>query len=69
MFVDRCVCHDVLFEQIKERAEKEGISTIEELQALEICSTKCRMCLPYIEMMFETGETKFRPGAYFERLG
>ncbi|MEO1022738.1 MAG: hypothetical protein AAFW89_09340 [Bacteroidota bacterium] len=69
MIVDRCVCHNVSFEIIKELAAKEGIRNIEELQMLEISSTKCKMCRPYIEMMFETGETKFRPGTNFERLG
>lgn len=65
--VDKCICHSRKFSEIKERAEEESYSTIEELQAEDFCSRGCGLCIPYIELMFETGETEFEPGAYYKR--
>lgn len=67
LLVKRCVCHDTTFVDIKEYASSEGFTTVDELRAVDYCSTKCRMCEPYIEMMFETGETAFEPGAYLKQ--
>ncbi len=65
--VNRCICQKVSFEQIKEYANEHQITDIKQLQAKEICSTKCHMCVPYVEMVLETGETEFEPGAYIRR--
>jgi len=65
--VTRCICHDCSFEKIKEYAEEHKLATVEELQKREICSCGCRMCAPYIELILETGETAFEPGAYYRR--
>lgn len=57
--VDRCICHQITFEEIKKIAKSKGLSTIEQLQREKISSTNCRLCKPYIERMLETGETSF----------
>ena len=64
--VTHCICHNRSFEEIKEFAQSKGFTTVKELQVADVCSTNCRMCEPYVEMMFETGETAFEPGAYLE---
>lgn len=65
--VSKCICHDRSFTEIKEHARQSGFTKIEELQAEDYCSCSCGLCIPYIEMMFETGETEFEPGAYYKR--
>ncbi len=65
--VSRCICHKRDFTEIKEYAEENGYGSVEELQSDKFCSCSCGLCIPYIELMFETGETKFEPGAYYKR--
>lgn len=64
LLVTHCICHARSFEEIKGIASKDGFSSVEELQIEDICSNSCQMCEPYVEMMLETGETAFEPGAY-----
>lgn len=66
LLVTHCICHDRSLKEIKEFAEKEGFTEVGELQAAEFCSTNCKMCKPYVELMLETGETAFEPGAYLK---
>ncbi|GAB5408545.1 MAG: hypothetical protein BalsKO_09100 [Balneolaceae bacterium] len=66
LLVNRCICHDKTFTEIQEYVEQEGINEVAELQAEDYCSNNCRMCEPYLELMFETGETAFEPGAYLK---
>jgi NAD(P)H-nitrite reductase large subunit len=54
-----------MFDEIKDYAEKNNISTIEELQKRNYCSNSCRMCTPYVEMVLKTGQTEFNPGEPF----
>lgn len=68
LLVNRCICHNKTFTEVKEYAEQEGITKVAELQAEDYCSNNCRMCEPYLEMMFETGETAFIPGAYLKEI-
>ncbi|HBX65854.1 MAG: hypothetical protein CL670_13845 [Balneola sp.] len=65
--VSKCICHKKNFNEVKEYAEANGYSKIEELQSDNFCSNSCGLCIPYIELMFETGETEFEPGAYYKR--
>ena len=67
LLVTRCICHNKSIEEIKEFAESNSITSVEELQAEDYCSNNCRMCEPYVELMFETGEIAFEPGAYLKR--
>ncbi len=62
MPVDRCICHNISFRQIKEIAEEKGYHDIQELQAEKISSTNCKLCQPYVKEVLRTGKTSFRPG-------
>jgi bacterioferritin-associated ferredoxin len=66
MAVDRCICHQTRFVDIKRYAETEGITSVEELMERGISSTNCKLCVPYIEQMFKTGETSFDPKIFRE---
>lgn len=66
LLVNRCICHNKTFTEIKEYAEGKEMTKVSELQAEDYCSNSCRMCEPYLELMFETGETAFEPGAYLK---
>ena len=63
--VTKCICHDRSFKEIKEYAREQGIDSVVELQRIKYCSSSCGLCSPYVEMVLETGETEFRPGAYY----
>lgn len=66
MPVDRCICHNILFREIKRIADERGITTLEELQVEKISSTSCKLCLPYVREMLKTGQTSFKPGFHHE---
>ncbi len=66
LLVTHCICHAVSFEEIQSISESAGFKSVEELQAEDVCSTNCKMCKPYIEMMLETGRTAFEPGEYLK---
>lgn len=61
MPVDRCICHQISFLEIKQIANERGIHSLQELQAEKICSTNCRLCEPYINKLLQTGEVSFQP--------
>jgi len=54
MAVDRCVCHEVSFTELKELARSAGC-TLEELRDKTDCCTGCGMCEPYVRLMLKTG--------------
>ncbi|MCC5940230.1 MAG: (2Fe-2S)-binding protein [Balneolaceae bacterium] len=66
MPVDRCICHNILFKEIKRIADERGFTTLEELQDAKISSTSCQLCLPYVKQVLKTGKTSFRPGIYLD---
>lgn len=57
MLVDRCVCHQVTFRELKQIADRDG-ADLEELSRRTHCGTGCGMCRPYIEVMLATGRTE-----------
>lgn len=59
MPIDRCICHKISFEQIKLVSEKMNLNTVEELQKRKICSTNCRLCVPYVKVLLRSGKTVF----------
>lgn len=65
--VSKCICHDRTFKQILDYARDNGHTRIAELQDDHYCCCGCGLCIPYIELMFETGETGFEPGACCKR--
>ncbi|MBX3388307.1 MAG: (2Fe-2S)-binding protein [Phycisphaeraceae bacterium] len=56
MAVDRCICHDVTFAELKRLAEN-GVRDLDELSKRTGCGTGCGMCIPYIRVMLATGIT------------
>ena len=60
MSVDRCVCHDVTFEQLKNEAARLGPQTsVETLAKRTGAGTSCGLCRAYLELMLKTGRTSF----------
>lgn len=57
--VTRCVCFDVPFTRLKAIIDEEGIGNVEELHQRIQFGEKCRLCAPYVERIFVTGETEF----------
>lgn len=47
----RCICHGIdLTEAVKVYYDRQYTS-IDELQDARICSTCCKLCVPYLEML------------------
>jgi len=57
MHVDRCVCFDVSFDRLKRHARETG-TDLAGLQERFGCGRGCGLCVPYIQRMLETGETR-----------
>jgi len=64
--VNRCICSNISFEEIKKIAEKHDFSTVEELRDNGICANNCRLCERYISRMLQTGKTAFEPKPKFQ---
>jgi NAD(P)H-nitrite reductase large subunit len=56
MAVDRCVCHDVPFEELVRLNREEGLE-LEQLMDRTGCCTGCTSCEPYVKIALATGET------------
>ena len=57
--VERCVCFDKTFAELKAVADKTGARTLEELQEHVEFGLACRICNPYVRRMLKTGEVVF----------
>src|SRR5690625_4698753 len=57
--VDRCICHNISFEEIRKVAVEKELTTVEQLQTKNIWSTSCRLCEQYIEEVLVTGQASF----------
>jgi len=55
----KCICFDTTFAEMKEIMKKNNINNIEELRHIKQIAANCKLCLPYIEKMIETGQTEF----------
>lgn len=53
--VRRCVCHDITFADLKAA----GVCNLDQAADRFGAGTNCQTCVPYMEKMFETGETAF----------
>ncbi len=60
MAVDRCVCWDVPFEELRRLHEREGLD-LDALSRRTGCCTGCGSCEPYVRLMLRTGRTRFPP--------
>ena len=58
MDVDRCVCFDVTLETMRDYARAHE-STFEDLRSRFGCGRGCGLCVPYVQLMLETGRTRF----------
>jgi bacterioferritin-associated ferredoxin len=56
--IDRCICYDRTFAELKSAAETESLQ-MDEIAKRFGCGSCCGVCRPYIERMLETGETVF----------
>jgi len=59
--VDRCVCFDKKFSEMKRVSEKYGLKSVEELKHYFTFGENCKLCIPYVELMLKTGKTEFEP--------
>jgi bacterioferritin-associated ferredoxin len=60
VFIDRCVCFDVRFAELKEMAERTGARSVPELQEHIEFGRNCHLCHPYVRLMLQSGLTVFR---------
>jgi len=51
--VNRCECAKRTFAQLK------AYESLEAAQATTNCGIECKGCLPYLKLMFASGETEF----------
>lgn len=58
LHIDRCVCMDCTFEELKELAAKRGLD-FRGLSRATGCGMGCGLCTPYIKVMISTGQTVF----------
>lgn len=65
--VTRCICHGRTFEEVKEYARKQNYNSIEQLQNDKFCSCSCGLCIPYVEITLNSGQTEFQPGEPFRK--
>ena len=59
MQIDRCVCYQKRFSELKEVAAATESVSVESLQLQVTFGAKCKMCHPYVKRMLATGETVF----------
>lgn len=67
MPIDRCICHNISFDEIKRTAEEQGFYRLEEFQQENICSNSCKICGPYVSEVLRTGKTSFIPGSIYHK--
>jgi len=59
MEIDRCMCYQRTFEELKAVAEETGSESLEELQEHAVFGHNCQLCHPYVRAMLDTGTTVF----------
>ena len=59
MRIDRCICHQVTFEELRRRCERDSGTDFDTLQREFRCGTGCGLCAPYVRRMLRTGATVF----------
>jgi bacterioferritin-associated ferredoxin len=57
--VDRCVCMNVTFAQMKAHIERSGERELDDLRKRFGCGRGCALCVPYLRAMLATGRTSF----------
>lgn len=59
--VNRCICSNITFREIKKIAEQNDYRSVSELREAGVCALHCKLCEPYVEKVLETGEVEFEP--------
>lgn len=57
--IDRCICFQKSFAELKVIAQQHGAENIEALQKYVSFAQKCRLCRPYVAEMLRSGQTVF----------
>lgn len=57
--INKCVCFDTTFKEMKSILKKNDLKNIDELRKVKEVGTNCKLCVPYIEKMIQTGRTEF----------
>ncbi len=57
--ITKCICYDTSFEDMKKIMKDNNLSTLEELKKFKTVADNCKLCVPYIDRMINSGETKF----------
>lgn len=58
LHVERCVCVNVSFAELREASLADGLDA-EGLERRFGCCRGCGLCAPYVRRMLRTGETSF----------
>ncbi len=59
MRIDRCICFNRTFEELKATADAQDTSSLRDLQEHVEFGKQCELCHPYVRRMLRTGETWF----------
>jgi len=59
--VNRCICSNTTFSRMKEIIDNYKLSSTDELKEHVEFAENCRLCVPYIDLVFKTGKTEFEP--------
>ena len=57
--VRACLCYPHSFKKLKELAQSNAWTTVEQITSAVGCGSGCGLCRPYLARMLETGETAF----------
>lgn len=57
--VDRCICFDKTFVDMRTLIESNGIKSVNELKSFIPFGENCGLCRPYVELVIKTGKTSF----------
>ncbi|MEO8666531.1 MAG: (2Fe-2S)-binding protein [Ignavibacteria bacterium] len=57
--ITKCICFDTTFKEMKKIMKENNLKTLEELREVKMVAVNCRLCVPYILKMINTGKTKF----------
>ena len=65
--VSKCICHDRTFKEVKNYANRNDLTSVDELRNHDFCSNSCGLCAPYVEVVLQTGQLEFSPGEPFRK--
>jgi bacterioferritin-associated ferredoxin len=57
--ITKCICYDTTFEEMKKIMKENNLTTLDELREFKTVALNCKLCVPYITRMINTGQTNF----------